>query len=73
MTCHLRDIEAVSGFRPNSTLLVLNEGMVPTGRVARTAFEPIISNQVFRDVLARGAKVARMPRLACMHESRPGV
>jgi hypothetical protein len=65
---YLRDIEAVSGFRPKHTLLTLNEGMVPTGRVVRTAFEPIIANPVFRATLERGARVASMPRLACMHE-----
>jgi hypothetical protein len=65
---YLRDIEAVSGFRPKHTLLVLNEGMVPTGRTARTAFEPIVNHEVFRGAIARDAVVARMPRLVCMHE-----
>jgi len=65
---YLRDIETVSGFRPKHTILVLNEGMVPTGRVSRTAFEPIVNHEVFREVIARGAKVTRMPRLVCMHE-----
>jgi hypothetical protein len=50
---------------------VLNEGLVPPGRVARTAFGPIIGHDVFRMVLDRGAVVVRMPRLACMHEVAP--
>ncbi len=65
---YLRDIESVSKFQPEHVVLVLNEGLVPTGRVARSAFEPIINHGVFRDALARGAKVVRMPRLAAMHE-----
>jgi hypothetical protein len=65
---YLRDIEESAGFRPRQTVIVLNEGLVPIGRVARTAFGPIIDHEVFRKVLDRGAVVARMPRLACMHE-----
>ena len=65
---YLRDIEENAGFRPQQTVIVLNEGLVPIGRVARTAFRPIIEHEVFRKVLDRGAVVVRMPRLACMHE-----
>lgn len=65
---YLRDIETVAKFQPKHVGVVLNEGVVPPGRVARTAFEPIINHEVFRDVLARGARVMRMPRLACAHE-----
>ena len=65
---YLRDIEDSAGFQPRRTVIVLNEGLVPAGRVARTAFGPIIQHEVFRKVLDRGAVVVRMPRLACMHE-----
>jgi hypothetical protein len=65
---YLRDIEESARFRPPQTVIVLNEGLVPTGRVVRTAFRPIIEHEVFRQVLNRGAVVVRMPRLACMHE-----
>jgi hypothetical protein len=49
-------------------VVILNEGLVPPGRVARTAFTPIVEHEVFQKVLARGAAAVRMPRLACMHE-----
>ena len=63
---YLRDIEAI--FRPERTALVLNEGTVPLGRVARTAFEPVMRHEIFLSAVARGARVMRMPRLAPMHE-----
>jgi hypothetical protein len=65
---YLRDVEESAKFTPRHTVIVLNEGLVPTGRVVRTAFAPIIAHEVFRKVLDRGAQVVRMPRLACMHE-----
>ena len=65
---YLRDIETVAKFQPTRTAIVLNEGTVPPGRVARTAFEPIITHDVFRAAVSRGARVMRMPRLTCMHE-----
>ncbi len=63
---YLRDVEA--HFQPARTAIILNEGMVPTGRVPRTAFEPIMNHEVFKAAAARGARVIRMPRLPCMHE-----
>jgi hypothetical protein len=65
---YLRDTEANTRFTPTRTVVVLNEGLVPPGRVARTAFTPIVEHEVFQKVLARGAVAVRMPRLACMHE-----
>jgi hypothetical protein len=65
---YLRDIETVAKFQPKHVGVVLNEGVIPPGRVARTAFEPVINHEVFREVLARGARVMRMPRLSCAHE-----
>lgn len=65
---YLRDIETVVKFQPAATAIVLNEGMVPPGRAVLTAFEPIINHEIFRDAVKRGARVMRMPRLACMHE-----
>ena len=65
---YLRDIETEAKFRPASTAIVLNEGTVPAGRAAASAFEPVINHEVFRSVVARGARVVRMPRLGCMQE-----
>jgi len=65
---YLRDMEEGARFQPARTALVLNEGLVPPGRSAATAFGPIIEHDVFRKAVARGAVPVRMPRLACMHE-----
>lgn len=63
---YLRDLETV--FAPKHTAIILNAGMVPSGRSALTAFEPIISHPVFASVVERGAVVIKMPRLGCMQE-----
>jgi len=65
---YLRDIELVTKFQPQRMAIVLNEGMVPPGRTARTAFAPILEHEVFKAAVARGARVIRMPRLAPMYE-----
>ncbi len=63
---YLRDLEAI--FQPEQTALVLNEGTVPLGRVARTAFDPVVTHPIFLAAVKRGARVLRMPRLAPMFE-----
>lgn len=65
---YLRDVEHGGLFAPKRTLLVLNEGVIPSGRSTRTAFEPIKTHQIFRDAVARDARIVVMPRLGCMHE-----
>ena len=65
---YLRDMEEGARFQPAKTALVLNEGLVPPGRSARTAFGPLIEHDIFRNAVGRGAVPVRMPRLACMHE-----
>ena len=63
---YLRDVGTI--FHPERTAIVLNEGTIPPGRVARTAFEPVMRHEIFLSAVARGARVMRMPRLAPMHE-----
>lgn len=63
---YLRDLETV--YAPRHTAIVLNEGMVPSGRSPLNAFGPIIDHPVFKTAVARGAIVVRMPRLGCMQE-----
>lgn len=63
---YLRDLETV--FAPPHTVVILNEGMVPSGRSPLSAFEPIISHSVFKAAVDRGARVLRMPRLGCMQD-----
>jgi hypothetical protein len=63
---YLRDLETV--FAPAHTAIVLNEGMVPPGRSALSAFEPIMGHSVFLATRNRGARILRMPRLGCMQD-----
>jgi hypothetical protein len=63
---YLRDLETV--FAPKHTVVVLNEGMVPAGRSAGSAFNPVFEDAVFRAASDRGAQVIRMPRLGCMQD-----
>ena len=63
---YLRDIE--TSLKPRHTAIILNEGMVASGRSPLAAFEPVISHSVFKTSVDRGAKVLKMPRLGCMQE-----
>lgn len=63
---YLRDLETV--FAPPHTAIILNEGMVPSGRSPVAAFGPVIDHPVFKAAVARGAVVLKMPRLGCMQE-----
>src|SRR5580698_2518280 len=63
---YLRDIETT--LKPRHTAIILNEGMVPSGRSPLAPFEPVISHSVFKTSVDRGAKVLKMPRLGCMQE-----
>jgi len=63
---YLRDIETI--FQPRHTAIVLNEGTLSPGRVARKAFAPILRHDIFLAAAERGAQVVRMPALACMQE-----
>jgi hypothetical protein len=64
----LRDLEEGGLFAPRATILVLNEGLVPSGRSVQTAFQPILEHPIFVAAVARGAKAIWMPRLAPAHE-----
>jgi hypothetical protein len=61
---YLRDLETV--FAPPHTAIILNEGMVPSGRSAAAAFAPVVSHPVFTAAVARGAVVTKIPRLGPM-------
>lgn len=63
---YLRDLETV--FAPQHTALILNEGMVPSGRSPLSAFGPIIDHAVFKAAVERGAVAVRLPRLGCMQD-----
>lgn len=53
-------------FLPKKSLIVLNEGLVASGRSPLAAFEPIINHPVVRKARDTGAVTAFMPALSCM-------
>jgi hypothetical protein len=55
-------------FIPEATMIVMNAGLVLSGRSPRGAFAPVAENPVFRAALDRGARVAMFPALSCMAE-----
>ena len=55
-------------FAPEATLIVLNGGLVLSGRSVGQAFEPIVGHPVILEAMAKGAKIVSMPALACMNK-----
>jgi hypothetical protein len=55
-------------FVPDATMIVMNAGLVLSGRSSGAAFAPIAQNAAFKAAVARGAKVAMFPALTCMAE-----
>ena len=53
-------------FAPEATLIVLNAGLVLSGRSVSQAFEPLLEHPVIIEALKRGASIVSMPALACM-------
>lgn len=53
-------------FSPAATILVLNEGLVLSGRSSRAAFANVSAHPVFKAAVARGAQVMVLPALGCM-------
>ena len=55
-------------FTAEATLIVLNDGLVLTGRSANFAFNSVKQHPALIDAAANGAKVVLMPKLACMSQ-----
>jgi hypothetical protein len=53
-------------FAPAATILVLNEGLVTTGRSASFAFARVQEHPVVKRAVINGAELAMMPALGCM-------
>jgi hypothetical protein len=53
-------------FMPEATLLVLNTGLVRSGRSVEAAFGEVTSHPVFMEALSRGALSVWFPALICM-------
>ena len=67
---YLEDVESRGLFCPPMTVLVLNEGLVSSGRDPLKVYETILRSEVVRNVTspARGGKLVFMPELACLRE-----
>ena len=60
---------ATSGtFLPDKTVIVLNAGLVLSGRSSNGAFAPIMTSPAVRAATERGAEVITFPALGCMSE-----
>jgi hypothetical protein len=55
-------------FLPEKTVIVLNAGLVLSGRSAGGAFAAVIENPTVKAAVKRGAQVVMMPALSCMSE-----
>jgi hypothetical protein len=55
-------------FAPEATLIVLNAGLVISGRSAGNAFAAINRHPVLLNALANGAELVMMPPLSCMSQ-----
>jgi len=53
-------------FAPEATLIVMNGGLVLSGRAVGFAFQQINDHDTIARSLAKGARIVEMPRLACM-------
>jgi hypothetical protein len=63
---YLRDLESV--FSPTHTAIILNEGVVPSGKTPMTAFRPIVERPEYQSAIGRGVQTVMMPRLGCMQD-----
>ena len=63
---HCLSIYEAGYFRPEQTILVLNEGVIREGKTVVGAFEQTTKHPGFQKMLADGAKPMLMTRLPCM-------
>jgi hypothetical protein len=55
-------------FLPEATMIVLNAGLVLSGRSAGGAFAAVRQHPAFRAAVEKGARIVMMPPLVCMAE-----
>ncbi|MDE1905041.1 MAG: hypothetical protein KGH75_01140 [Rhodospirillales bacterium] len=65
---YLEQFVEVDMFMPAATVVVLNGGLVMSGRSAGGAFKPIIEHAVIKSAVKKGARLAMMPALSCMSQ-----
>ena len=67
---HIRAVWQGGHFRPQHSLLVLNQALVPQGRTPAGAFDQIFARAEMKDLTAAGMLPVFMPRLPCLTEVR---
>jgi hypothetical protein len=65
---YLRRYTSHELFAPEATLIVLNAGLVISGRSAGNAFAAINRHPVIAEALSHGAEIVMMPPLSCMSQ-----
>jgi hypothetical protein len=65
---YLESFLAENLLAPEATVIVLNAGLVLTGRSAAFAFAAVKQHPALGDAIKKGAEVVLMPRLACMSQ-----
>lgn len=65
---YLERFHADALFAPEATVIVLNGGLVLTGRSINSAFENVRQHPVITAAMLSGARVLTFPKLACMSE-----
>ena len=63
---YLQSFAERESFLPRATVIVLNAGLVLSGRSAIDAFSPIRENKAFKAAIRRGAEIVMFPNLSCM-------
>ncbi len=65
---YLEQYAEVELFMPAASMIVLNAGLVLSGRSATGAFGPILQHPAVKRAAKSGARTAMMPHLACMSQ-----
>ncbi|MGI4802256.1 MAG: hypothetical protein ACRYG8_51120 [Janthinobacterium lividum] len=63
---YLDELQSHKLFLPRKSLIILNEGLVTSGRLPKNAFAQILSHPVIKKARAGGAVPVFMPALSCM-------
>lgn len=63
---YLEQFAAGDLFMPSASMIILNAGLVLSGRSTKGAFKPITEHAAVKRAVQRGAQVALMPSLTCM-------
>lgn len=65
---YLEQFAEADMFMPSASVIVLNSGLVLSGRSTMGAFKPIAEHRVIKSATEKGAQVAVLPALSCMSQ-----